>query len=101
MTASKSGIASDLAKVDAYENTAADYEEIPEITDEEFARAVRHKNGVPVRGRPPLGDRPKKSITLRLDPMIIEHYRSLGPGWQGKINDALARSVSRAKRKRA
>lgn len=93
MTANKRSIGSNLAKVDAYQNTAADYEESPEITDEEFARAVPHRNGDPIMGRPPLGDRPKKQITLRLDQDIIEHYRGLGAGWQGKMNEALRKTV--------
>lgn len=38
MRASRSGIGSDLAKVDAYQNTEADYGELPELTDEDLAR---------------------------------------------------------------
>ena len=94
MTVNKRNIGSDLAKVDAYVNTAADYEEIPEITDEEFARAAVHRNGVPVRGRPILGDRPKKQITLRLDQDIIESFRARGAGWQGMINAALRKALA-------
>ena len=40
MNASKRGIGSDLARVDAYVLTEADYAEIPELTDEDFARGV-------------------------------------------------------------
>lgn len=93
MSASKRSIGSDLAKVDAYENSAAGYEEIPEITNEQFARAVRHKNGVSVRGRPPL-DRPKKLVSIRLDQDVLDHYRNLGPGWQSQINAMLRQGMS-------
>ena len=37
MIENTSGLGSDLAKVDAYENTAADYNEVPGFTDAEFA----------------------------------------------------------------
>ena len=39
-------------------------------------------NGV-VRGRPPLRDRAKQQVTLRLDPDVIDKFREGGPGWQG------------------
>ena len=49
-------------------------------------------NGV-VRGRPPLGDRAKRQVTLRLDPDVIDRFREGGPGWQGRINEALRKAV--------
>ena len=97
MGASKRSLGSDLAKVDAYQNTTADYEEIPELDAAFFERAVIHRNGVPVRGRPPLGDQPKKQVTLRIDQDILEHFRSRGAGWQGMINAALREKVERTK----
>ncbi|MGD0026629.1 MAG: hypothetical protein ABSC37_18745 [Xanthobacteraceae bacterium] len=49
---SSKAIGSDLKKVDAYVLGPKDYEEIPELTDEDFARATFHIGGVPVsRGR--------------------------------------------------
>jgi hypothetical protein len=38
MTAKKRGTGSDLAKFDAHEITPEEYEEIPELTEEFFAR---------------------------------------------------------------
>jgi len=49
-------------------------------------------NGV-VRGRPPLRDHAKQQVTLRLDPDVVERFRADGPGWQGRMNAALRRSV--------
>ena len=49
-------------------------------------------NGV-VRGRPPLRDHAKRQVTLRLDPDVVERFRADGPGWQGRMNAALRRSV--------
>ena len=31
----------------------------------------------------------KRLVSLRLDPDIIERFRSTGPGWQARINDTL------------
>lgn len=39
-------------------------------------------------GRPP-SERPKISTTIRLDADVVERFRSDGPGWQSRINEAL------------
>ena len=49
-------------------------------------------NGV-VRGRPPLREQAKQQVTLRLDPDVIERFRADGPGWQGRMNDALRKAA--------
>ena len=36
----------------------------------------------------------KKLVSLRLDPDVVAHFRATGPGWQGRINQAL-RKVAR------
>ena len=41
----------------------------------------------------PLRDHAKRQVTLRLDPDVIERFRADGPGWQGRMNDALRRAV--------
>lgn len=93
--ASPRKIGSDLAKVDAYVNTAADYDEIPDMAERDPAEGVFQAAGVPRVGRPPLGDRTKTQVTLRLDPAVIEHFKAGGRGWQSRINDALADVVKR------
>ena len=40
------------------------------------------------RGRPPL-DAPKRLVSLRLDPEVIERFRATGPGWQSRVNAVL------------
>jgi uncharacterized protein (DUF4415 family) len=52
------------------------------------------------RGRPKL-DRPKEHVTLRLDAAIVDAFKAQGPGWQSRINDALARHVAHKRRKAA
>jgi uncharacterized protein (DUF4415 family) len=92
-----------LKKVDAYVLTKRDYDEIPELTEEDFARGVWHIGGVPVsRGRPKSAN-PKSAVSLRLDPDVLAHFRSTGPGWQSRINALLrkAAKLPKEKRKRA
>jgi len=82
-------IGSDMAKVDAYVNTKRDYDEIPELTDEDFKRGTWYIGGVPIpRGRPK-SVAPKNAVSLRLDPDVIAHFRRGGRGWQSRINAAL------------
>jgi uncharacterized protein (DUF4415 family) len=46
-----------------------------------------------LRGRPKV-DAPKVSTTLRLDPDVVTYFRSTGPGWQSRINEALRRAAN-------
>jgi uncharacterized protein (DUF4415 family) len=72
----------------------------PEWTEEMFARARPPEELPPdvlaafprTRGRP-VKARPKIRVAVRLDPDVVEHFRATGPGWQTRINDALARMV--------
>jgi uncharacterized protein (DUF4415 family) len=48
------------------------------------------------RGRPPLGDAAKSSVTLRLDTDLLESYRATGAGWQTRLNADL-RNVRKLK----
>lgn len=41
----------------------------------------------------------KVSITVRLDPVVVEHFRSSGDGWQTRLNDTLVQVVSREQRR--
>jgi uncharacterized protein (DUF4415 family) len=106
MTEKKRAIKSDLKRVDAYELRSEDYDEIPELTDDDFARGVWHRGGKPLpsgpRGRPKLKS-PKRPISLRLDPDVIAHFRRGGRGWQSRINAALRKvaKLSAEKRKKA
>ncbi|MFN3930649.1 MAG: BrnA antitoxin family protein [Brevundimonas sp.] len=37
----------------------------------------------------------KRPISLRVDADILESYRATGPGWQGRMNDALRKAMPR------
>jgi uncharacterized protein (DUF4415 family) len=41
------------------------------------------------RGRPAKAA-PKVRVAVRLDPDVVAHFRATGPGWQTRINAALA-----------
>ena len=76
-----------------------DWDEVsdnPEWTREDFERAKPFDAVFPAlaatlrreRGRQ---DRPRKvQVTLRLDAEIVAAFKADGPGWQSRINDALA-----------
>ena len=44
------------------------------------------------RGRKP-DPNAKKSLTLRLDPDVIEHFKATGEGWQTRMNEALRKAA--------
>jgi uncharacterized protein (DUF4415 family) len=79
-----------------------DPDDAPEWTQDQFDSAeirfgnhiIRPANGTLIKaGRPPLGMTPKQQVTLRLDPDVIDAFRSGGPGWQSRINAALRSAV--------
>ncbi|MCA1660802.1 MAG: BrnA antitoxin family protein [Novosphingobium sp.] len=73
-----------------------------EWTEEMFREAAAYKGGKLVRpatgtlksalGRPRL-DNPKRQVTLRLDPDVIERFRATGKGWQSRINAELRKAL--------
>jgi uncharacterized protein (DUF4415 family) len=74
------------------ERAWTDPDDAPDITDEMLERATVVKGGKVIqRGRPPLGDRVKRTVTVRLDVDVVEAYRALGRGWQTQLNADLRR----------
>lgn len=78
-----------------------DDDDLPEWTDDQFARAqfsiggkiIREADGTLTKpGRPKSVD-PKKQVTLRLDSAVLEKFRAMGPGWQSKINAELRKAL--------
>ena len=73
----------------------------PEWTAEDFARAQPAKEVLPQRvynalvrkrgQRGPQKEPVKVAVKLRLDPDVIDAYKSTGRGWQTRMNDALRR----------
>lgn len=78
-----------------------DPEDVRPLTDEELARMRPFKEVFPdlyasiqrtKAGRPPLGDKTKQQISLRLDPDVIAKFRATGKGWQSRINAVLRKA---------
>ena len=78
----------------------------PEWTDEDFARARPAAEALPPalyaaltrpRGRPK-AETTKVPVKLRLDPVVVEHFKKDGPGWQSRMNAVLRDSMGRADR---
>lgn len=84
--------------------------EVRELTAEDFKQfrptsefpelvAAIESARIAMRGqRGPQRTPTKERVALRLDRNIVDHFRHGGPGWQTRINDALAEIVKRAGR---
>jgi uncharacterized protein (DUF4415 family) len=78
-----------------------DPDDAPEWTDEHFRHAqlsiggkvVREAVGTWTRPGRPVSENPKKQVTLRLDPDVVEKFRATGKGWQSRINAELRKAL--------
>ena len=82
---SRRSLTSDLEQIDAHHIASHEYEELPELTEDMLARAKLKKGGRP------LSASPRKSISLRLPPEVIERWRATGPGWQTRMAERLSK----------
>ena len=71
----------DWEKFDAITDEDIDLSDCPEITPEQFAKAVV-RQGLPERRR-------KAQVTLRIDDDVLEWFKSQGRGYQTQINSLL------------
>ena len=70
-----------------------DPDDAPELTDDYFDRADLYHGEVLIRrGRPPMAA-PKRQVTLRLSPEVLDHFKAGGPGWQTRIDEALKQAI--------
>ena len=67
---------------------------------EVFPEFVKEIERTRARGRPKL-EYPKVQVTLRLDAEVVGAFKEDGPGWQGRINEELKRTVKRRKKNNA
>lgn len=73
----------------------------PEITDEQMAQAQAFVQAFPALaeemrknlGGRPRADSPKVAISIRLDKDVVAHFKSSGPGWQSRMNEALRKAA--------
>lgn len=82
----------DWRRVDAQEDKDIDLSEHPELTAEQFARAVVRKGLKP-------GGLPKRQVTLRIDADVLAWFKRQDKGYQSRIN-ALLREYMKAHQKR-
>jgi uncharacterized protein (DUF4415 family) len=76
-----------------------DPDDAPELMREFLRTADIHEGEKLVRrGRPPIGERSKQAVKLRLSPDVLEHFRTGGAGWQTRINETLEKAVEREKK---
>jgi len=77
-----------------------DSDDAPELTRDFFRSADVYKGDKLLRrGRPPVGERPKQAVKLRLSADVLDYFRADGPGWQTRINATLERAVTRERKK--
>ena len=95
MTANKHALVpslgSDMKRVERHVIEPAEYEELPELTDEMFARGVINKGGRP------RSENPKRLISIRLTEDVIQRWRATGPGWQTRMAEKLSRLAPKPK----
>ena len=71
----------DWDRLDALQDEDIDLSDIPEITQEMFAKAVVRRGLKPTPR--------KQQITIRLDDDVLEWFRAQGKGYQTRINSLL------------
>jgi uncharacterized protein (DUF4415 family) len=83
-----------MTKSDSFiEKNSTDLDDAPKLTREWAAGADVYRGGSLIRrGRPRL-ENPKRHVSLRLDPDILETFRATGPGWQRRINTVLRKAA--------
>ncbi len=92
MNAKLKNIKSNLKKVDAHKIKKIEYDELPELTDEMFKRAVYKVNGIikPAPQRRGIQKKPTKvALNVRLPRQVVDYFKSEGRGWQTKMGHAL------------
>ncbi|MDB5826009.1 MAG: hypothetical protein JWQ73_229 [Variovorax sp.] len=92
MNASKNGsvrnLGSDLAKVDAHQTGASEYDELPELTDGMLARATVNRGGRPRSASS------KVLLSVRYSREVVDFFRATGEGWQSRMDGALKEYVA-------
>jgi uncharacterized protein (DUF4415 family) len=69
----------------------------PEWTREDFAKARPFDEVFPKlrKGRGPNKAPTKQMVSLRLSPLVLDHFKAGGRNWQSRINAVLEKEVKR------
>ncbi len=81
---SPNSLKSDLRRVDRHRVGANEYDELPELNEAMLSRAQINKGGRPHSLQP------RKMISLRLPPDVIERWKATGAGWQTRMAERLS-----------
>ena len=76
----------DWVKIEALKDRDIDFSDAPELDDNFFAEAT------PWPGK-------KKQITIRLDPDVVDFFKTKGRGYQSRINATLRRYIEAQQRR--
>lgn len=88
----------------------ADWDEVsdnPELSAEQLAQMHLGSEGLPPdlaaaldqRGRRMASQTRGVPVSLLVDPDVLAAYKAGGPGWQARMNEALAAGIARGKRR--
>lgn len=86
--ASARALGSDLARVDAHEVQASEYDDLPELTDGMLARATVNRGGRPRAASP------KVLLSVRYSAEVVDYFRNTGEGWQARMDGVLREYVA-------
>ena len=67
-----------------------DPDDAPELTAEFFEAADQYQGERLVKRGRPKAESVRERITIRLAPEVLQPFRASGPGWQTRMNAALA-----------
>jgi uncharacterized protein (DUF4415 family) len=74
-------------------------DDAPLLTREWFEGAeIREGERLIRRGRPKLAN-PRRQISVRLAPHVIDYFQAMGQGWQTKLNAELEKIVARHRKR--
>ena len=95
MKEKRTGLKSNLTKVDQHKISTAEYEEIPELPEAFFTEGQLYQHGKPVgrRVRGKQKKQTKEQLTIRLNHEVIDFFKSQGKGWQTRVNEVLQEYV--------
>src|ERR1700761_53856 len=77
----------------------------PEWTKADFAKAKPFAEVFPelaktIKRRGPQRAPTKEAENIRLSPVVLQHFRALGRGWQTKIDETLIQAISKKAKRR-
>lgn len=64
-----------------------------EVSDENAKRPMSFKEALKRSRVREVSDAKREQISIMLDPDLIDHFKSSGEGWQGRLNDTLRKAV--------